>query len=93
LLGAGELLLLAAKPEGLTYEQPRGVVVRIGEVRLLRFAARKSGDADRIAQAKALQQFGIVVDLAAFPEPGVQIEAVAPGGLRLSRGLGLFGPV
>ena len=60
--------------------------MRVGEVRLLRLAAGKSGEADGVAQAKALQQFGIVVDLAAFPEPGVQIEAVAPGGLRLPRG-------
>ena len=51
----------------------------------MRFAARKSGDADRVAQSKSLQQFGIVIDLAALPEPGVEIEAVAPGRLRLRR--------
>ena len=84
LLSAGKLLLLAAESEGLAHEQPRGVVVRVGEVRLLRLAAGKSGETDGVAQAEPLQQFGIVIDLAAFPEPGVQIKAVAPGGLCLT---------
>ncbi len=80
---ARQLLLLAAEAEGLAHIEARRVVVRIGEVGFLRFAAWKSRDADRIAQAEALQQFGIVIEFAAVPEPRIQIEAVAPGRLRL----------
>ena len=57
--------------------------MRVGEVGLLRLAIRKAGDADGVAQSKTLQQFGIIVDLAALPEPGVEKQAVAPGRLRL----------
>ena len=85
LRGAGKLLLFAAKAEGLAQEQPRGVVMRVGEVGFLRFAVREARGAHGVVQAKSLQQFGIVIDLAAFPEPGVQEQAVAPGRLRLRR--------
>ena len=82
---AGQLFLLAAEAEGLAQKQARRVVMRIGEVGFLRFAAGKARCADRVVQAEALQQFGIVIDLAAFPEPCVEIEAVAPGRLCLAR--------
>ena len=82
---AGEFFLLAAEAKGLAQEQPRGVVVRVGEVGLLRLAIGEAAEADGVVQTKALQQFGIVIDLAAFPEPRVEIEAVAPGRLRLRR--------
>ena len=82
---AGQLFLLAAEAKGLTQEQPRRVVVRIGEVGFLRFAARKAGGADGVVQAESLQQFRIEIDLAALPEPCVQEQAVAPGRLCLRR--------
>ena len=82
---AGQFFLLAAEAEGLAHEQPRGVVMRVGEVGFLRLAARKARGADGVVQAKSLQQFGIVIDLAALPEPRVQKQAVAPGRLRLRR--------
>src|SRR5262249_19324822 len=57
-----------------------------GEARFLRLPVRKSAGADGVIEAEALQQFGIVVDFAAVPEPRVEIEAVAPGLLQLWRG-------
>jgi hypothetical protein len=57
--------------------------MRIGEVRFLGFAVRKAGDPDRIVEAKTLKQFGVVVDLAAVPQPRIQKQAVAPGRLIL----------
>ncbi len=59
--------------------------MRVGEVGFLRLAARKSRDPDGVVQSKSLQQFGVVIDLAAFPEPRVQKQAVAPGLLKLRR--------
>jgi hypothetical protein len=59
--------------------------MREGEVRFLRLAAGKSSGTDRIVQSKSLQQFGIVIDLAALPEPDVQVQTVAPGRLNLRR--------
>ena len=57
--------------------------MRIGKVGFLRLAAREASDADGIAKAETLQQFGVVIDLAAVPEPRVQKQAVAPGRLIL----------
>src|SRR5262245_19697687 len=59
--------------------------MRVGEVRLLRLAVWKAAKADGVVEAKALQQFGIVIDPAAFPQSHIEIEAVAPGRLRLWR--------
>jgi len=60
--------------------------MRIREVRLLRLAVGKAGEPDRVVEAEALQEFGIVIDLPAVPEPRIEIEAVAPGLLQLWRG-------
>src|SRR5207245_2179192 len=46
---------------------------------------RKSRHPDGVVQSKSLQQFGVVIDLAAFPEPRVQEQAIAPGLLKLRR--------
>ena len=59
--------------------------MRIGKIRFLRLAAGETGEADGVVQAKSLQQFRIVIDLAALPEPRVEKQAVAPGRLRLPR--------
>ena len=83
-LAGAELLLLAAEAEGLAQEKPRGVVVRIGKVRLLRLAIGEAAKPDRVAEAEALQQFGIVIDLAAVPQPRIDEQAVAPGFLELA---------
>src|SRR5260370_27482212 len=57
----------------------------VWEAGLLDFAAGESRCAGRIVESKSLQECGVVVDLAALPEPCVEIEAVAPGLLKLRR--------
>src|SRR3954454_11453061 len=60
--------------------------MRIGEVRFLRFSVRESAGSRGIVESKSLQQFGVVIELAAVPQPRVEVQAVAPRLLRLRRG-------
>ena len=75
--------LLTAKSECMTQEQARGVVARIRKVRLLRFAVRETARARRAVEAEALQQFGIVIDLAAVPDAHAEKYARGPRRFRL----------
>src|SRR5262249_40037096 len=84
-LATWKLFLFAAEAKGLAHEQARRVEVRVGEIRLLRLAVCEATGARGVVQAKSLEQFRIEIDLAAFPEPRVEIEAVAPGRFRLRR--------
>ena len=86
-VAALDLFLLAAEPKGLPKKQARGAVARIWKIRLLRFAVGKAGGARRVVQAEALQQFGIVVELAALPQPQAEKRAGGKGrsGLRPRR--------
>src|SRR5262249_15341174 len=79
-------LLLAAEVEGLAQEEPRRGVTRVWEIRLLRLAVRESGGAGGVVQAEALQQLGIVVELAPVPEPQAKKGAQGPGISRLRPG-------
>src|SRR5262249_29593987 len=79
-------LLLAAELEGLAQEQARRAVVRVWEIRLLRLAVGKPSGAGGVVQAEALQQLGIVIELAAVPEPQGEKGAHGPGISRLRPG-------
>src|SRR5581483_11474227 len=82
-IAALDLVLAAAKPEGLPQEQPRGAVARKQEARLLRLAVGIAGEADGVAQAEALQELGVVVELAAIPKLDAEESAGAPDLARL----------
>jgi hypothetical protein len=86
-VAALDFFLLPAEPERLPQKQARGGVARIWKIRLLRFAIRKAGGARGVVQAEALQQLGIVVELAALPQPQAEKRAGGKGrsGLRPRR--------
>ena len=74
-----DLLALAAQPDLLAQENARGVVARVGEVRLLRFAVGVAAGAHGVGDAEALQQLGIVVELAALPQAHAEEGRHRPG--------------
>src|SRR5205807_3939587 len=77
-------LALAAEAEFLAQEQPRGIVAREREVGLLRLAVGIAAGADRAGNAEALQQLGIVVELAALPQAHAEEGRRRPGLARLA---------
>ena len=86
--------LLAAEAEGVAQEQSRGVVGRVGEAGLLRLAVGRSRRAPTgIVEAEALQQFGVVIDLAAFPEPALRNRLLLQVAWACGAGVRLFVPV
>jgi len=83
-VAALDAFLLAAQPERLPQKQPRGAVAGIRKVRFLRLAVGEAAGAGRVVQPKALQQLGIVIELAAIPQFQAEKGAGGPGlsGLR-----------
>src|SRR5262249_232958 len=75
--------LLPSESDRLPQKQPRRVVMRVRKVRLLSFAVGETGRASGGVQAEALQQLGIVVELAAVPNLEAEKGAGAPGLSRL----------
>src|SRR5262249_13422947 len=60
-----ELLLLAAKAEGVTHEHARDVHARPWEAGFLRLAIRVAAQAERVADPRALHGLGVDVELGA----------------------------
>src|SRR5262249_10367410 len=86
-IAAFHRLSFSPQSNRLAQKQTRRVVVRIGKVRLLRLAIGIARGARRGVQPEALQQFGIVVELASLPQLDAQERAFGPGisGLRPRR--------
>ena len=78
--------LSSSKSEGLPEKQARRAVARIREIRLLRFAVGEAGRTGGVVQSEALQQLGIVIELAPVPESQAQKCASGPGGASLCPG-------
>jgi hypothetical protein len=82
--GVGDLLLLAAEPEGLFEEIALCAKPRKWGAGLLRFPVGKTGQSQRAVDAETLRELGIQIDLAAVPEPRAEKGRRRPCGLQLS---------
>ena len=77
--------LFAAESEGLAHEDAGDVQPRVREARLLRLAVRIGREPEGVAQAEALHQLGIDVELHAVPQPDTDKCGRARGVLELAR--------